>query len=91
MKALRGRKLPWAGLAVVSVALVAARAEAAVAPLDPWPATPQLTATTGNPSGTFTIAAGSNRLLVVAVGVANAAIWMSCLSPLTMTALLENR
>jgi len=41
------------------------KADAAVAPLDAWPATPQLTATTGNLSGTFTISAGTNRLLVV--------------------------
>jgi predicted CxxxxCH...CXXCH cytochrome family protein len=50
------------------------RAEAAVSALQQFPASPQLTATTGNPSGTFTISAGSNRLLVVAVGVVDAAV-----------------
>ena len=35
--------------------------------LDAWPSTPQLTGTTGNMSGTYTISAGTNRLLVVAV------------------------
>jgi len=44
-----------------------AEADAAVTALDAWPATPQLNGTTGNLSGTFTISAGSNRLLVVAV------------------------
>jgi len=48
-------------------------ADAAVATLDAWPATPQLSATTGNPTGTFTISAGSNRLLVVAVGIVDSA------------------
>lgn len=43
------------------------QAEAAVSALDAWPATPQLNGTTGNLSGTFTISAGSNRVLVVAV------------------------
>ncbi|MHB8844480.1 MAG: Calx-beta domain-containing protein [Nitrospirota bacterium] len=42
-------------------------ADAAVGVLDAWPATPQLNGTTGNLSGTFTISAGANRLLVVAV------------------------
>lgn len=50
-----------------------AKADAAVTALDAWPATPQLSATTGNPTGTFTISAGSNRLLVVAVGVIDSA------------------
>ncbi|MEW6429251.1 MAG: Ig-like domain-containing protein [Thermodesulfobacteriota bacterium] len=40
---------------------------AAVSVLNAWPTTPQLTGTTGNMSGTFTIGAGSNRLLLVAV------------------------
>lgn len=43
------------------------QAEAAVAALNAWPATPQLNGTTGNLSGTFTISSGSNRLLLVAV------------------------
>ncbi|HWR70115.1 MAG TPA: hypothetical protein VN415_03570, partial [Dehalococcoidia bacterium] len=38
-----------------------------VAPLDAWPATPQMTATTGNLAGTFSVSAGTNRLLVVLV------------------------
>ena len=45
----------------------AGRADAAVAVLQQFPATPQLNGTTGNLSGTFTISAGANRLLVVAV------------------------
>ncbi|NTV15308.1 MAG: DUF1566 domain-containing protein, partial [Desulfobulbaceae bacterium] len=39
----------------------------AVWPLDPWPSTPNFTSTTGNPSGSFSIGNGANRLLVVAV------------------------
>ncbi len=38
-----------------------------VAPLDAWPATPQMTATTGDLAGTFAISAGTDRLLVVVV------------------------
>jgi putative nucleotidyltransferase with HDIG domain len=38
-----------------------------VAPLNAWPATPQMTATTGNLSGTFSISDGIDRLLVVLV------------------------
>jgi putative nucleotidyltransferase with HDIG domain len=38
-----------------------------VAPLDAWPATPQMTATTGNLAGTFAVSAGTNRLLVMLV------------------------
>ncbi len=49
------------GLAATGQAL------SAVAPLDAFPATPQLTGTTGNMSGTFTVSGGSNRLLAVAV------------------------
>jgi putative nucleotidyltransferase with HDIG domain len=39
----------------------------AVAPLDAWPATPQMTATTGNLAGTFAVSDGIDRLLVVLV------------------------
>ena len=39
----------------------------AVVPLDPWPATPQMTATTGNLAGTFTVSDGIDRLLLVLV------------------------
>ena len=42
-------------------------AAGAVVPLDAWPATPQLTGTTGDLSGTFSIQAGTNRLLLVLV------------------------
>jgi putative nucleotidyltransferase with HDIG domain len=38
-----------------------------VAPLDAWPATPQMTGTTGDLTGTFTISDGIDRLLVVLV------------------------
>jgi putative nucleotidyltransferase with HDIG domain len=38
-----------------------------VAPLDPWPAAPQMTATTGDLAGTFGISAGTSRLLVMLV------------------------
>lgn len=55
-------------LAMVAGAMASAEpTEAAVAVLNQFPATPQLNGTTGNLSGTFTISAGSNRLLIVAV------------------------
>ena len=38
-----------------------------VTPLDAWPATPQMTATTGDLNGTFTVSDGINRLVVVLV------------------------
>jgi uncharacterized repeat protein (TIGR02543 family) len=39
-----------------------------VAPLNAWPTAPQMTGTTGNPANvTFTISAGSNRLLMILV------------------------
>jgi hypothetical protein len=41
---------------------------AAVSTLDAWPATPQMTGTTGNPTNaTFPISAGENRLVIVLV------------------------
>jgi hypothetical protein len=46
---------------------VPAFAVGTVAPLDAWPATPQMTATTGNLAGTFAVSAGTDRLLVVLV------------------------
>ncbi len=39
----------------------------AVAPLDAWPATPQMTAASENLTGTFAVSDGINRLLVVLV------------------------
>ena len=38
-----------------------------VSPLDAWPGTPQMTATTGNLAGTFSVSDGTDRLLVVLV------------------------
>jgi hypothetical protein len=52
---------------LLSFALGPRTAMAAVSVLDAWPAMPQLIGTNGNLSGTFTISAGSNRLLVIAV------------------------
>lgn len=48
-----------------------AYAAGAVAPLDEWPTTPQMIATTGNLSGAFAISSGTNRLLVVLVSSYN--------------------
>lgn len=39
----------------------------AITVLNSWPASPQLTATSGNLSGSFSIGSGTNRLLLVAV------------------------
>ena len=58
-------------LAIVLAANIAAPMPAlavgTVAPLDAWPATPQLTGTTGDMAGTFAVSPGINRLLVVLV------------------------
>jgi len=58
-------------LAIVLAANMAAPTPAfavgTVVPLDGWPATPQLTATTENMTGTFAVSPGINRLLVVLV------------------------
>ena len=55
-------------VAVLNTAMpTPAFAVGAVVPLDGWPATPQLTATTGNMAGTFAVSDGINRLLVVLV------------------------
>jgi len=55
-------------VAVLNTAMpVPALALGTVAPLDAWPATPQMTATTGDLAGTFAVSAGMNRLLVVLV------------------------
>ena len=71
------KAIPIPGLALfVALVLVAvvntvmpmpAFAFGTVAPLDAWPATPQMTATTGNLAGTFAVSAGTDRLLVVLV------------------------
>jgi len=54
--------------AVISTAMpVPAFAVGTVAPLDTWPATPQMTATTGDMAGTFAVSDGIDRLLVVLV------------------------
>ena len=67
----RWKKLQWLLLLMImvlaGVMVGPSLADAAVAVLNAWPAAPQLTATTGNLSGTFNISAGSNRLLVIAV------------------------
>jgi putative nucleotidyltransferase with HDIG domain len=56
-------------IAVVNTAMpMPAFAVGTVVPLDPWPAIPQMTGTTGNPANvTFAVSAGTNRLLVVLV------------------------
>ena len=61
--------LALALVAVVNTAMPApALALGTVAPLDAWPATPQMTGTTGNPANVdFAILAGTSRLLVVLV------------------------
>ncbi len=52
----------------ISIALPApAIALGTVTPLDQWPATPQMTAGTGDLNGTFAVSDGINRLLVVLV------------------------
>jgi len=58
-------------LAFAALPVTPASATGPVAVLQAWPATPQLTATNGNLSGTFTISAGTERLLVVAVDLAD--------------------
>ncbi|MEW6429712.1 MAG: Ig-like domain-containing protein [Thermodesulfobacteriota bacterium] len=55
------------GSATATLNITVQAAPTAVTVLNAWPAAPQLTGTTGNMSGTFTIGAGSNRLLLVAV------------------------
>jgi len=56
-------------VAVVSTATpVPALAVGTVTPLNAWPATPQMTGTTGNPANfDFAISPGTDRLLVVLV------------------------
>lgn len=56
-----------ATLGTASAVLTIADNDAGVTVLNAWPLTPQLTATTGNMSGSFAISAGANRLLVVAI------------------------
>jgi len=74
-KALKAIPIPGLALflALVLLAMVdsamplPAFAVGPVDPLDPWPATPQMTATAGDLTGTFAVSPGTNRLLVVLV------------------------
>jgi len=54
-------------LAANTAVLTPALALGAVTPLDGWPTAPQMTATTGNLTGTFAVSDGTNRLLLVLV------------------------